>query len=168
MPISPRKTLPVLPRPLALPLSMVPEQVHSSLIARALSIIFTNQIKDGELEFLGDRVVYIQVLDAGIAFRLSYQRHRLVAGDRDTRPDLSIRGTVYDFLTLISRREDADTLFFQRRLKMEGDTELGLYVKNFLDGVDIESVRFYASGDYMVQRSMLFFERLFGYSATRD
>jgi len=28
---------------------------------------------------------------------------------------------------------DADTLFFQRRLKIAGDTELGLIVKNWLD-----------------------------------
>jgi predicted lipid carrier protein YhbT len=29
--------------------------------------------------------------------------------------------------------EDADTLFFRRRLKMEGDTELGVAVKYWLD-----------------------------------
>lgn len=28
---------------------------------------------------------------------------------------------------------DADTLFFQRRLRISGDTELGLIVKNWLD-----------------------------------
>jgi O2-independent ubiquinone biosynthesis accessory factor UbiT len=29
--------------------------------------------------------------------------------------------------------EDADTLFFRRRLKVEGDTELGIAVKYWLD-----------------------------------
>ncbi len=41
-----------------------------------------------------------------------------------------------DFHLLASRREDADTLFFARRLVMEGDTDLGLIVKNTLDAVD--------------------------------
>ncbi len=34
------------------------------------------------------------------------------------------------------RRVDADTLFFSRRLTMEGDTELGLGLKNALDAID--------------------------------
>ena len=56
---------------------------------------------------------------------------------------MKISGTIHDFLLLISRTEDTDTLFFQRRLKMEGDTELGLQLKNFLDGMDIESLPYY-------------------------
>jgi predicted lipid carrier protein YhbT len=31
---------------------------------------------------------------------------------------------------IAARKQDPDTLFFQRRLVIEGDTELGLYVKN--------------------------------------
>jgi predicted lipid carrier protein YhbT len=42
-----------------------------------------------------------------------------------------------DFLALLLREEDPDTLFFSRRLLMEGDTELGLLVKNTLDGIDL-------------------------------
>ena len=55
------------------------------------------------------------------------------AGGNRERWDLRITGRARDFLRLATRLEDADTLFFQRRLKMEGDTELGLYLKNFLD-----------------------------------
>jgi predicted lipid carrier protein YhbT len=36
-------------------------------------------------------------------------------------------------VALIRGTADADTLFFQRRLKIAGDTELGLIVKNWLD-----------------------------------
>jgi predicted lipid carrier protein YhbT len=35
---------------------------------------------------------------------------------------------------------DADTLFFDRRLSIEGDTELGLLLKNTLDALDLKSV----------------------------
>jgi predicted lipid carrier protein YhbT len=55
-------------------------------------------------------------------------------------PDLTITATARDFLLLLSRREDPDTLFFSRRLVSEGDTELGLIVKNLLDALDPEAV----------------------------
>lgn len=35
---------------------------------------------------------------------------------------------------------DPDTLFFQRRLVIEGDTELGLYVKNLMDAIELEQM----------------------------
>ncbi len=41
-----------------------------------------------------------------------------------------------DFIALALREEDPDTLFFNRSLVMEGDTDLGLLVKNTLDAVD--------------------------------
>ena len=47
-----------------------------------------------------------------------------------------IRGGWREFLQLLGREQDPDTLFFQRRLLVEGDTELGLWVKNLLDGLD--------------------------------
>ncbi|MGO2436765.1 MAG: ubiquinone anaerobic biosynthesis accessory factor UbiT, partial [Serratia proteamaculans] len=37
-------------------------------------------------------------------------------------------------------KQDPDTLFFQRRLQIEGDTELGLYVKNLMDAIELEAM----------------------------
>jgi len=37
---------------------------------------------------------------------------------------------------MMLREEDPDTLFFNRKLVIEGDTELGLIVKNLLDSID--------------------------------
>jgi len=45
-------------------------------------------------------------------------------------------------MMLAARSVDADTLFFQRRLKIEGDTELGLSLKNFLDAQDLSGLPF--------------------------
>ncbi|MBP6514766.1 MAG: SCP2 sterol-binding domain-containing protein, partial [Steroidobacteraceae bacterium] len=50
------------------------------------------------------------------------------------------RGSATDLLLLASRLEDADTLFFQRRLRLTGDTELGLTARNLLDQLPWESV----------------------------
>ena len=45
-----------------------------------------------------------------------------------------------DLVLIAGRKQDPDTLFFQRRLKIEGDTELGLEVKNLIDAIDIEQL----------------------------
>ena len=45
-----------------------------------------------------------------------------------------------DLLLLASRLEDADTLFFHRRLELTGDVELGLAVRNLLDQLPWDSL----------------------------
>lgn len=49
--------------------------------------------------------------------------------------DVTIRAGLRDYLALALRREDADTLFFTRRLVIEGDTALGLIVRNAFDSL---------------------------------
>lgn len=49
--------------------------------------------------------------------------------------DVTIRASLADYAALALRREDADTLFFTRRLVMEGDTALGLELRNALDAL---------------------------------
>ena len=51
------------------------------------------------------------------------------------KPDVTVRATLADYVALARRREDPDTLFFTRRLVLEGDTELGLEIKNALDAL---------------------------------
>lgn len=80
----------------------------------------------------------IRVKDLGLSLRFTVSQ-RGFAPDSGT-PDLTISATARDFMLLLSRREDPDTLFFSRRLVSEGDTELGLTVKNLLDALDPETV----------------------------
>ena len=51
------------------------------------------------------------------------------------RPDVTVRASLADYLALALRREDPDTLFFTRRLVIQGDTALGLELKNALDAL---------------------------------
>lgn len=55
---------------------------------------------------------------------------------RHGTPELLLEAKSADFLELMQGKADADTLFFQRRLKISGDTELGLIVKNWLDAIE--------------------------------
>lgn len=80
----------------------------------------------------------IRIKDLGLSLRFT-------VGPRGFAPDngaadLTISATARDFLLLLARREDPDTLFFSRRLVSEGDTELGLVVKNLLDALDPDAV----------------------------
>ncbi|MBD2821409.1 SCP2 sterol-binding domain-containing protein [Xenorhabdus sp. 42] len=54
--------------------------------------------------------------------------------------DVSLSGDLNDFVLIAARREDPDTLFFQHRLHIEGNTELGLHVKNLMDSIELESM----------------------------
>lgn len=148
-----------LPRPLSLPTRIIPTAVHSAVITRILNRILSTPIADGELDFLQDKILHVHVEDASMVYSMSLQNKRLIAGNPN-KYDMKISGTIHDFLLLISRSEDADTLFFQRRLKMQGDTELGLYLKNFLDGMDTDSLPLYRHGNPILQKGIRLFEQL--------
>ena len=129
---------PRLPKPLSLPLGLLPARAHSSLLAGFLNRLFAPEIKQQELDFLDRRVLLIRLSDAPVEYRLTLDANMLSAAAARQPADLTIEGTIYDFLLLATRREDADTLFFNRRLSLSGNTELGLYVKNFLDALELE------------------------------
>lgn len=148
------------PSLLAKPVSLIPGRLHATVIARALNLLFAGQIADGELKFMTGRYLQIEVMDAGVQFTLSFDGRRLQAASAGNSPDLIFRGNVYDFLLLASRREDSDTLFFQRRLKIEGDTDMGLTIKNFLDAIEIESLPYYRQMDKFLSRAVHLYERV--------
>ena len=54
--------------------------------------------------------------------------------------DVTFRADAADLLMIAARKQDPDTLFFQRRLVIEGDTELGLYVKNLMDAIELDAM----------------------------
>ncbi|MDD2341447.1 MAG: SCP2 sterol-binding domain-containing protein, partial [Tolumonas sp.] len=53
---------------------------------------------------------------------------------------VSFAAGLNDLILIAGRKEDPDSLFFQRRLRIEGDTELGLEVKNLMDSLDLDEL----------------------------
>ncbi len=155
------KSPPTLPAALALPLKMIPDFIHNKALVAALNEIFNDDLREGELNFLQGSILHIKVDDANIEFRLTLQGGKLMAAEKSQNSDICLRGTVYDYLLLASRSEDTDTLFFNRRLHMQGDTELGLYVKNFLDGMDMDSHKIPGYLESLLKKSLPVYERLF-------
>lgn len=129
---------PKIPRLLSWPLGLVPGTLQTDALSRILNRLFAPELADGELDFLDGKVMCIRIEDLKLEYRLTLVGERLRPARREQPEDLSIEGNTYEFLLLATRREDPDTLFFNRRLRLGGSTELGLYVKNFLDGLELE------------------------------
>lgn len=122
-----------LPGILALPLRLLPGRAHSGLMAVVVNRLFRDAFSDGELDFLCGRVLRVTVLDAGVHYGLVVRDGRLRVAPGTPEPALWIEGNLCEFLRLAAGYEDPDTLFFSRRLRLGGDTELGVYLKNVLD-----------------------------------
>lgn len=126
------------PRRVAPVLRAVPPSVQRRLLERAMAKVLAGPLAGGALEFMDGRRLGIEVSDLGLRWVVELQGTRLVVVD--TPAEATVRGTVTDLLLLAGRLEDADTLFFQRRLVLTGDTELGLTARNLLDRLPWERV----------------------------
>jgi predicted lipid carrier protein YhbT len=130
--------LPAVPPFAAAIVQRLPVTPPSLVFARAANLLLWPVLGEADRQQLAGRRYAVRVTDAGLSVRFAVTA-RGFAADRG-RPDVTFSATAQDLLLLLARREDPDTLFFSRRLVIEGDTELGLTVKNLLDAVDPESV----------------------------
>lgn len=110
----------------------VPQSLTASVVTRVVNHLLRGQPITGRLADLSGRIFRLHVDDVPVALTFEITNDGLRASR--AVPHVTIRGTVKDFVALARRREDPDTLFFQRRLVVEGETETGLHLKNLLDG----------------------------------
>jgi predicted lipid carrier protein YhbT len=125
-----------LPRLVAAVGVRLPQFPHSVALAIGLNLALRPRLSADALDMLRGRPIGIRVEDAGIDFRVRLGERGFIPLFGDVKPDVVFAACAYDFYLMARRLEDPDTLFFNRRLKIEGDTELGLVVKNALDAVD--------------------------------
>lgn len=136
--MSERFRLPAGPLPpgVARILSRLPQQPPTLVLVTALNLALGRILPRESLEPLEGRRMMLVVTDAGMRLRFSLGRGGFVPLFDNAEPALKISATARDYVALLLREEDPDTLFFNRRLLMEGDTELGLLVKNTLDAIE--------------------------------
>ncbi|HRP65311.1 MAG TPA: SCP2 sterol-binding domain-containing protein [Thauera sp.] len=136
------------PAALARLVARLPQQAPTHVLTLALNLALGRILPRDTLVPLTGRHLQLRVLDAGLTldFSLGDKGFRRAAPAAEAKPDLVISATARDFIALALREEDPDTLFFSRRLRMEGDTDLGLLVKNTLDAVDWEALKSRLSG----------------------
>ncbi|HEY0207607.1 ubiquinone anaerobic biosynthesis accessory factor UbiT [Acerihabitans sp.] len=127
------------PSLLRLPIKLTPFALQRQVLEQALRWQFRAALAEGELAFLDGRWLRIEVMDIALVWYMTVENEQLKVS-RQARADVSFSGNANDLILIAARKEDPDTLFFQRRLRIEGDTELGLYVKNLMDSVDLDTM----------------------------
>ncbi len=127
-----------IPAPLKRLLTHLPAWPGSVLFVSALNLILAPQIPSDVAQALQERRLRIHVRDAQIIFDFSWLGKAFAACPPTlAAPDVTISASAADFVALARREQDPDTLFFSRRLLIEGNTELGLMVKNMLDALEL-------------------------------
>lgn len=131
-----------MPAPVGRLLARLPRRPGSHLFVVGLNLALAPHLPLDTGVMLEGRSLRIEVADAGLRFDYTWRSRAFRATEHgNVSPDLTIRANLWDFHQLLQRGEDPDTLFFSRRLVMEGDTELGLLVKNTLDALDMDVLK---------------------------
>lgn len=116
----------------------LPQWPHALTLVAGLNAAAKMQLlPQDSLALLEGKRFLVEVLDTGgracFTYRDGLFRPLL---DASAMPDLAFRANLSAFMQMVARQEDPDTLFFNRELSIEGDTELGLVVKNMLDAIE--------------------------------
>ena len=127
----------MLPQPVGKLLSRLPAYPGSLLFVAGLNLALARMLAPDVTHLLLGKKLRLRATDAQWAFDFEWVNGRFAACQKKGAADLTISASAYDFVLLARRQEDPDTLFFSRRLSMEGDTELGLLVKNTLDAIEL-------------------------------
>ncbi|WP_168204292.1 ubiquinone anaerobic biosynthesis accessory factor UbiT [Aliikangiella coralliicola] len=117
--------------------------LNTNLVSKLCNRIFDEQIHEGDFDILKNRTVQISFSDANLSIAFSFDNNKIhckhfseIKNSADA--DLSI--ITADAIRLIKQEVDPDTLFFQRRLKISGDTELAHHIKNTVDTLNPELI----------------------------
>lgn len=134
------------PLPLHLPpavasvLGRLPAFPGSWLATRVLNRALAPHLPADVCQALDHKRLRLRISDAALVFDFSLERGVFGALAAGGEADLAIAASLHDWWRLARREDDPDTLFFARRLVLEGDTELGLLFKNTLDALDVAAL----------------------------
>lgn len=116
-------------------LSRLPMRPPSTVLARVLDRWLLPKLAPDVRQALSHRPVAVAVTDLGLDLRLQLGAAGFSAAPSNAMPALRLAAPAATFLRLASGADDADRLFFDRALVVEGDTEMGLVLKNTLDAI---------------------------------
>lgn len=115
----------------------LPQWPHALSLCAALNTAARLGVLPEETAALCEgRSILVAVEDGGTEARFTCRNGLFLPLWQAGESDVSFRGELHAYLKLLTRQEDPDTLFFSRQLSIEGDTELGLGIKNMLDAID--------------------------------
>lgn len=116
-------------------------RIASLALATALNLFLRRKLPPELFDKLRDREVEIAVKERALRAAFRIRERHFVPTRPSGNPHLRFRASARDFALIAAREADADTLYFQRRLVVEGDTESALLVKNTLDSLEFPRTR---------------------------
>lgn len=113
----------------------LPMQPPAFALALLMNRLLLPRLPDDARALLSHRAVRVDVEDVGLSLQLLLDERGFRLAPSGATDALRIAATAAAFWRLLSGKDDADRLFFERALVMEGDTEMGLVLKNTLDAI---------------------------------
>jgi len=114
----------------------LPSSPSKKMIESLLNSTFSNQISEGDFDFLNDKQLQLEIVDANLFIGISFSNRYFCCTHLSSAKysnDVTLSINTFDAIRLIEQEIDPDTLFFQRKLKISGNTELAHHVKNTID-----------------------------------
>jgi predicted lipid carrier protein YhbT len=113
----------------------LPTQPPSWLAARVLDRVLWPRLDAAARAALAGHTVEVEVIEPGLRVRLQLGADGFTVAPSAAPVALTIRARADALWRLLRGADDADRLFFERKLVMEGDTEYGVVLKHVLDAV---------------------------------
>ncbi len=126
------------PKNLTRLVTKMPMKFNQLIIEKTLNYLFSEQIIENEFEFLNGRILQITIEDANLIMGISAKKSKLCCtylGTDHFIADAYLSIDTSNAILLANQKTDPDTLFFQRKLKIKGDTELVHHTKNIIDSL---------------------------------
>lgn len=114
-----------------------PDFILEQVIASALNHLLGKELSAGELDFLERKLATVNIRDLNFSFTVTAYDKRIKVMIPAQISEVTLRTDQQSLLEMLHNEVDPDTLFFQRRLLITGNTELGLYLKNFIDSLEL-------------------------------
>lgn len=114
--------------------------VTAGLVGVLDLVLWPKLPRDVRERLAGHRVELV-VRDRGLRLAFAVTARGFVPRPGLKPAQLTISAAARDFAALAAGDEDADTLYFSRRLVVEGDTETALMVKNAMDALEVGGAR---------------------------
>ena len=113
----------------------LPVAPPSFVLAQVLDRVLLPRLPADARQALMLRCVELRISDFAVRVRLQLGPRGFVPARDGGEPALRIVAPASSYLRLLRGEDDPDRLFFERALVREGDTELGLVLKNTLDAI---------------------------------
>jgi O2-independent ubiquinone biosynthesis accessory factor UbiT len=121
-------------------LALCPLAINQNMVEKVANHIFKPQLASGELSFLYNNTLRISINDLNRHYCFNVTPEKIKVLRRCKQVDVSLETDYNHFVLLATQAVDPDTLFFSRKLSIEGNTELGMLFKSFIENLSLDLI----------------------------